>query len=44
MTTCAHLFDDTGLQCTREDHPLEPRGHVYDAGDVPDRHSESSGE
>ena len=48
MTVCAHLFDDTGLQCTREDHPQEPRGHVYhstsdDLGDH-GRHSDEGGQ
>ena len=37
--TCQHRFDDTGLQCTRDEH--EDRGHIYEstsAGD--DRHTE----
>lgn len=43
---CPHLYDGTGLQCTREDeHDPEARGgHTYDAGDVPDRHYATSGE
>lgn len=44
MSACLHQFDDYGLPCQREEHPENPRGHQYDAGDVPDRHFESSGE
>ena len=44
MTTCAHLYDGYGLPCTADEHPDNPRGHQYDAGDPPDRHFESSGE
>lgn len=37
--TCTHRYQDTGLQCTREEH--EGTGHVYDAGTwMNDRHGE----
>ena len=41
--TCQHLYQDTGLQCTRDEH--EDRGHVYVTGSwVHDRHWASSHE
>ena len=44
--TCSHLITNGTLQCTRADeHDPDARwGHVYDCGDVPDRHYASSGE
>ena len=43
--TCQHRYQDTGLQCSRlDDHdPAARGGHVYDCGDVPDRHAATSG-
>jgi hypothetical protein len=42
--TCAHLKDGYGLPCTRDDHPGEPLGHVYETGSwVADRHDQHSG-
>jgi hypothetical protein len=39
--TCAHLKDGYGLPCTRDDHPAEPRGHIYETGSwVDDSHAE----
>lgn len=43
MTCTAHPWGDgEGLLCIRTDE--HATGHVYDAGDPPDRHFESSGE